>query len=384
TTTPEPSESETTTPEPSESETTTPTPSETTTPTPSETTTPAPSSGVIITTGQSGPIEVNEEIPAGTTIGKITDGEGNPLPADKVVIDETTVPSGTTVTYNPATGELEITGTPDTEGDTTVIVTVTDPVTGGTVTGEVPVSVTDTIAPTIDSDGLPTMVENEPLTPTVIATISDNAGVPSDVTVTGLPDGVTATYDPVTGEVTIEGTPTTPGDYVVTITATDPSGNTTSQDIQAKVHPAEDAPIVDDSDTTPPLIEGQRMPHLVEGELATDTVVATVTDDGAPMREDQVTVSGLPEGMTAIYDPATGEITVSGTPAAGTAGDYVLTITATDDAGNTTTQNINYKVHPADSGTTVTPEPSESETTTPTPSESETTTPEPSESETTT
>jgi hypothetical protein len=125
-----------------------------------------------------------------------------------------------------------------------------------------------------------------------------------------LPGGVTFTGG--TGSGTLSGTPAagTGGTYTITFTATSSSG-TTHQSFTLTVDEA---------------------PAITSANSATFTVGAnssfTVKTTGFPL--DPITESGvLPSGVTFV-DNGNNTATLSGTPAAGTAGNYPITITASN------------------------------------------------------
>ncbi|GIG26513.1 putative Ig domain-containing protein [Cellulomonas denverensis] len=159
-----------------------------------------------------------------------------------------------------------------------------------------------------------------PVTPGGVAT----PGLAVSFAVTGLPDGLS--FDPATGRIT--GTPTTPGDYPVTVTATSPTGAGT---------------LTDTSAFTWTVAAGQA--PTVAGSPATGTVgtpfdfTPAVTGDPAPTVT-AVARGPLPAGLT--LDPATGR--VSGTPTA--AGTVTIDVTATNLHG-TAERTVTITVQPA-------------------------------------
>ncbi|WP_114604534.1 putative Ig domain-containing protein, partial [Staphylococcus sp. EZ-P03] len=216
-------------------------------------------------------------------------------------VEVTGLPEG--VVYNPATGQIE--GTPTTPGNYPVTVTVTDE--AGNVT-EVPftITVTDTTAPVVGDIADQTVPEDVAITPIPVNVTDDST---TNVEVAGLPAGLT--YNPATNQ--IEGTPTTPGVYLVTVTVTDAAGNVTEVPFSITVTDTTSASIEDIADQTVP------------EDVAITPIPVVVTDDSAT----NVAVTGLPEGV--VYNPETGLI--EGTPT--TPGQYPVTVVVTDAAGNT-------------------------------------------------
>jgi PKD repeat protein len=127
----------------------------------------------------------------------------------------TGLPAG--LTLNALTGA--ITGTPTASG--TFNVTLTAANTAGTSTATLTIVVAPAaVAPIITS---PTTAPGATGTPFVTYVIA-GTGLPTSYTATGLPPGLT--LNPLTGA--INGTPTTPGTYVVAITATNTTGTSTA------------------------------------------------------------------------------------------------------------------------------------------------------------
>jgi hypothetical protein len=198
-----------------------------------------------------------------------------------------------------------ITGIPLTAGVTVATLTASN---GAGTSG--PLTLTITIAaasltPVITSPvTAPGTVGTTFVTYPIIAT-----GLPSSYSATGLPPGLV--INTLTGQIT--GTPTTPGTYVVTISATNSSGTGTTT-LTITVAAPGLSPIITSS---PPVAQGT---GTVGSTFVTYTIVAT----GLPS---SYFATGLPPGLA--IDPLTGAIT--GTPT--TAGSYPVTISATNGSG---------------------------------------------------
>nr|WP_248114814.1 putative Ig domain-containing protein [Staphylococcus epidermidis] len=139
--------------------------------------------------------------------------------------------------------------------------------------------------------------------------------------VEGLPDGVT--FDETTN--TISGTPSEVGSYTVTVTTTDESGNSETTTFT-----------IDVKDTTKPTVESVAdQTQEVNTEITPINIEATDNSGQAVTNK----VDGLPDGVT--FDEATN--TISGTPSE--VGSYTVTVTTTDESGNseTTTFTIDVK-----------------------------------------
>ncbi|MCJ0941673.1 putative Ig domain-containing protein [Mammaliicoccus sciuri] len=243
--------------------------------------------------------EVNTPITDVTLNGK--DNSGNP-----VTHNVTGLPDG--VTYNEETNTIS--GTPTKAGNYNVTVITSDEAGNETET-TFTITVEDTTAPTIDPVDNQTTEVNTPITD-IKLTGKDNSGDPVRHDVTGLPDGVT--YNEATQ--TISGTPTTPGNYEITIVTRDDAGNS-----------AETIFTITVEDTLPPTVD-----PVEDQTTEVNTPIEDITLNGKDNSGQPVTheVSGLPEGVT--YDPETN--TISGTPT--TVGNYDITVVSTDESGNTT------------------------------------------------
>lgn len=239
----------------------------------------------------------------------------SPIP---VTIDDPTatvtvtgLPAGTS--YDATNHRLE--GTPTTPGTYQVAVTAVDPA-GNSATRTATITVTpvpDTTAPTITPLADVTVAAGTALTPIPVAVDDRTATTRVD----GLPPGVT--YDAAARRIT--GTPTAPGDYPITVAATDAAGNTARQSFVLHV-----------VDRTAPVLGDLVDQRVVLGDPV--AAVRLVTDDPAAT----LRASGLPAGVG--FDPATA--TISGTPSA--VGTYPVTVTATDPAGNVGTQTFTITV----------------------------------------
>ncbi|TDM38829.1 YSIRK-type signal peptide-containing protein, partial [Macrococcoides goetzii] len=232
-----------------------------------------------------------------------------------ILIEDQTATVSTTglpkeMQYNPATHAIE--GTPADPGVYTVTVTAVDAA-GNTSSDTFILTVTDKTAPVITSIANQSVPED--IAMTIPVSVTDNAAF--SVTVTGLPSGVK--YNQTTKQ--IEGTPNTPGDYTIVVTATDKTGNSSTEDFVLTVE-----------DTTPPDITQQEDVEVPEDQLIQPI---TLTIDASTVT---TTVDGLPDGLS--YNPDTHEIT--GTPI--DPGTYVITVTETDAANNSASDVFNIVV----------------------------------------
>jgi hypothetical protein len=161
-------------------------------------------------------------------------------------------------------------------------------------------------------------------------TVTATGSPTPSITETGaLPSGVTFTSNS-SGTATLSGTPAvgTGGSYPLTITASNGVGTNATQSFTLTVNQA--SAITSGSSTT-----------FVVGTAGSFTVTAT----GSPTPS--VTKTGtLPSGVT-FTSNSNGTATLSGTPAAGTAGSYTLTITASNGVGTNATQSFTLTVSQA-------------------------------------
>ena len=224
----------------------------------------------------------------------------------------------------------------------------------------------DVKAPEITTISDQTVVEGNPISEITVTTDDPNA----TVTVSNLPNGVT--YDPTTKK--ISGTPTVTDwtsteetrEFTVTVEAKDEAGNTSTKTFKITVQRDTDrdgTPDVTDTDD-----DGDGYPDTEEVARGTDpkdptskpsTSITPISDqtvvEGNPISEitvtvdnpnTTVTVSNLPNGVT--YNPTTKKI--SGTPTITNwtpteeTREITVTVTATDTAGNPTTQTFKITV----------------------------------------
>ncbi|RNM18543.1 YSIRK signal domain/LPXTG anchor domain surface protein, partial [Staphylococcus epidermidis] len=225
------------------------------------------------------------------------------------------LPAG--VTFDETTNTIS--GTPSKVGSYDITVTTTDE-SGNSETTTFTINVEDTTKPTVESVADQTQEVNTEIEPIKIEA-KDNSGQAVTNKVDGLPAGVT--YDEVTN--TISGTPSEVGSYTVTVTTTDESGNATETTFT-----------IDVKDTTKPTVE-----DIADQKQEVNTEIEPIKIEATDNSGQAVTnkVEGLPDGVT--FDETTN--TISGTPSE--TGSYTVTVTTTDESGNseTTTFTINVE-----------------------------------------
>ncbi|MBF2337510.1 putative Ig domain-containing protein, partial [Staphylococcus epidermidis] len=220
------------------------------------------------------------------------------------------------VTFDEATNTIS--GTPSEVGSYTVTVTTTDE-SGNSETTTFTIDVKDTTKPTVESIADQTQEVNTEITPITIES-EDNSGQAVTNKVDGLPVGVT--FDEATN--TISGTPNEVGSYDIKVTTTDESGNATETTFTINVE-----------DTTKPTVE-----DIADQTQEVNTEIEPIKIEARDNSGQAVTnkVEGLPDGVT--FDEATN--TISGTPSE--VGSYTVTVTTTDESGNSETTTFTIDV----------------------------------------
>jgi Putative Ig domain len=189
------------------------------------------------------------------------------------------------------------------------------------------VTLGEAVAPTITSANSATSIVGAAFSFTVTTTGSP---APALTESGALPSGITFT-DNGNGTATIAGTSTTGsgGSYPITITATNATAPAATQSFTL----ANDEASSITSATTATFTTGVAGTYTV---TTTGYPAPTVTESGT-----------LPSGLSFTAATATTSATISGTPAAGTAGTYPVTLSATNASGSTATLALTITVNAA-------------------------------------
>ncbi len=254
---------------------------------------------IAVVAPNSAPVIINNNVTPAATVGApfgytiAASGTGTTFGA-------TGLPPG--LALNPATGVIS--GSPTLPG--TSIVTLTASNNAGTATSTLTITVAPrTVPPVITSPTTAPGTVGSPFVTYLIAA----TGLPTTYSATGLPAGLT--LDPLTGA--INGTPTTSGTSVVTLTATNSAGSSTAT-LTMTIAPLTVAPVI-------------TSPTTAAGAAGTPLVTYLIAATGLPT---SYSVSALPAGLT--LNPLTGAIT--GTPTF--PGTSLVTLNATNSAGTGT------------------------------------------------
>ncbi|MCS7227300.1 MAG: hypothetical protein NZ821_09950, partial [Gloeomargarita sp. SKYB31] len=203
------------------------------------------------------------------------------------------LPTGVTASYDGSTGVLTISGAPTAVGTFSY---TAEPVGCGTAVASGTITVLPNRAITLTS-GAGTN-NQEVCVGAAITPITYSVIGATSVNVSGLPAGVTASYNSSTGVLTISGAPTVVGSFSYTVSPTGCGPNVTASGT-ITVRPART--------TTRTSAAGTDNQEVCVGAAITP-ITYSVTNATS------VNVTGLPAGVMANYDAGTGVLTISGTP----------------------------------------------------------------------
>jgi len=234
----------------------------------------------------------------------------------------TGLPLGIAGVYNSATNEFTISGSTLLVGTYNYSVTTTGGCSSATLTGTIIISPDVTIALNVAGTDIQTVCINTAITP--IAYTIANGG--TGATTTGLPAGVTGSFNSGTGVYTLSGSPTVDGTFVYTVTTT---GGCASDSLGGTITVNPNATIA--------LTSGSAI-QTVCINTAITTIEYTVANGATG-----ATVIGLPTGVTGTF--AGNVFTITGTPtSAGTFGYTVTTTGGCSSASLTGTITVNPNV----------------------------------------
>ena len=190
---------------------------------------------------------------------------------------------------------------------------------GDNVSPAITISVIDKTPPAVKAISNKTQEVNTEIEPIKIEA-TDNSGQAVTNKVEGLPAGMT--FDEATN--TISGTPSEVGSYDITVTTTDENGNSETTTFT-----------IDVEDTTKPTVE-----NVADQTQEVNTEIEPIKIEARDNSGQAVTnkVEGLPDGIT--FDEATN--TKIGTPRE--VGSYYVTVTTTDESGNSETTTFTIDV----------------------------------------
>ena len=298
-----------------------------------------------------GVLEVVEDTPTMLDlIGNDNDPDGDDLIITEIngtpvtIGEPTELPSGAVVTVNPD-GTVIYEPVDEYNGPDSFTYTISDGE-GGTDTATVMLDVTSVndapslipsdpsnpVDPNNPSAVLPPRenVDGETIDPVdVSGPFEDIDGDPLTFTAVGLPDGLM--IDPETGVITGTLPPGTSanGPFTVTITATDPDGESVSTNFVWEVENV--APVV----VTP-------LPPVTAND-GDEVVIPTASNFDDPDGDDVTYVAtGLPDGLT--IDPETGDISGTIKGSASVDGPYEVTVTVTDAQGESISSTFTLDV----------------------------------------
>ncbi|HKZ96903.1 MAG TPA: cadherin domain-containing protein, partial [Hyphomicrobiaceae bacterium] len=206
----------------------------------------------------------------------------------------------------------------------------------------------DEVAPTFTSGTTAAAIDENSGAGQVVytATADDTADISGGVTFSlGGTDAGAFSIDSGTGEVTLTGDPDheTKSSYSFDVTAADAAGNTTTQTVTLGINNLDEvAPTFTSGTTAAAINENSGAGQVVYTAAATDPSL-----DGGPSNPVTYSLGGTDAGAFSI-DSGTGAVTLTGNPNFEGQSSYSFDVTATDAAGNSTTQTVTLGINNLD------------------------------------
>ncbi|MPZ51882.1 MAG: tandem-95 repeat protein, partial [Acidimicrobiia bacterium] len=243
---------------------------------------------------QNATFSIAEDTAVGSSVGSVdaSDPDG-----DSLSFDITSGNTGDAFVIDQANGEITVAAVLDFETIPSYTLTVEVAASGDTVDATITINITDVNEPpVVDPIDDATVDEDVEITPIGVSA-SDPDGDDLTLTATGLPDGLSfADNGDSTG--TITGTPTTPGDSEVTVTANDGTVDSQPETFTITVTDVNEPPVAEDSDfdIAEDATIGAPVGTVDASDPDGDTLTYTITNGNT--------------GDAFAIDEATGEITV--------------------------------------------------------------------------
>src|SRR4029077_12017571 len=257
-------------------------------------------------------------------------------------------------TIDGVTGAVTLTADPDaeTKSSYSFAVTATDAA-GNATTQTVTLAINDLdeVAPSFDS--LTTAAVNENIGAGQVVytaaatdpTLDTGPSNPVTYSFGGGADDGDFTIDGVTGAVTLTADPDaeTKSSYSFAVTATDAAGNATTQTVTLAINDLDEVAPSFDSLTTAAVNENIGAGQVVYTAAATDPML-----DTGPSNPVTYSFGGGADDGDFTIDGVTGAVTLTADPDAETKSSYSFAVTATDAAGNATTQTVTLAINDVD------------------------------------
>ena len=185
---------------------------------------------------------------------------------------------------------------------------------------------------------LPSVTRGEEYSETTGVLFTDDAPLTDlAVRIDGLPAGLSGTLNS-DGTLTISGTPIRSGTFTIDVTVQDASGGMANNSISITVVDPTPPPPTDNPPV--PLTGPVVLPSAIQGTSYEQATPVLFSDD-APLSDLAVRITGLPPGLSGVFN-ADGTVTVRGTPT--TSGTATFEIAVADASGNTASKSVSIVV----------------------------------------